>query len=731
MSAYDLIVVIPVYNECEVIASVLEKWSSMLDHLQIRYLIRAYDDGSRDQTGNVLDASARKHPGRIQVFHQANAGHGPTILKGYREACREAEWVFQTDSDDEMSPDSFPSLWKEREKYDFLIGRRAGRKQPISRAIVSALSRLTVSMFYGRGVWDVNTPYRLMRSSCFEAYFKAIPDQTFAPNVILSGLAARDHVRCFERPVPQQNRKTGEVSIRKWKLFKAAVRSFGQTIRLGRLTGRGFLVLFAVVSAVFLFVSLLTVTRSPIVSIDEVSYSDPGLRLAAGEGFTTSVWYSQNEEPFFAGNVPLHPFLLASWVSLWGESIFTVRSFNVFLLLIATLLVIPLSRRLRMSGSWALLLVLSLWCFPGVSYSCRSARPDMELLVLGLLALVVFFSKSRARSCLGLCLVMALVPFAGLQGCVWVPLLLALAFSLQVYLDRGKDFRSEFLGVIPKALAAILGLVAGWVGLYLLYRHYGVADIFWGATLGKHSFANSKRTVVVNLFMTCFGLVPFLSVSLVNLFSLACRENKKSFLFPLAITLLTPCLIGLLGVYPLYYHYMGDLCAMLLLAAGMAEVARRSRRFEVTACLVVFCLCLSGMPARSALSVLSWKSRSYEPVCRFIEEHIPKDSAVSMNWQTYYALRKVTHAIYVQNTPIAERPVPSIHEKDTDYWIVDAGDVPAFRQDHPDLSQVAAFPSRETGEQGGSHYRFSIFAKRGNGGTDSEFTADKGKRPPM
>ena len=45
----------------------------------------------------------------------------------------------------------------------------------------------------------------------------------FAPNVILSGLAARHGLRMFETPVPQHDRTTGEVSIKKWKLLKSLI----------------------------------------------------------------------------------------------------------------------------------------------------------------------------------------------------------------------------------------------------------------------------------------------------------------------------------------------------------------------------------------------------------------------------------------------------------------------------------------------------------------------------
>jgi hypothetical protein len=85
-------------------------------------------------------------------------------------------------------------------------------------------------MFYGKSVWDVNTPYRLMRVSAFKGFFEEISLSTFAPNVILSGLAARHRLRCFETRVPQHDRTTGEVSIKKWKLLKAAAKSFWQTV---------------------------------------------------------------------------------------------------------------------------------------------------------------------------------------------------------------------------------------------------------------------------------------------------------------------------------------------------------------------------------------------------------------------------------------------------------------------------------------------------------------------
>ena len=142
-----------------------------------------------------------------------------------------AKWIFQVDADNEMSPKYFDLIWYNRDKYDFLIGIRDNRQQPFSRKLVSLISRMIINIFYGNSIKDVNSPYRLMKSIKFKSLFMQIPNNTFAPNLIISGYVSIFNLKYCQVKIKHNDRVTGEVSIKKWKLFKAAFRSMFQTVK--------------------------------------------------------------------------------------------------------------------------------------------------------------------------------------------------------------------------------------------------------------------------------------------------------------------------------------------------------------------------------------------------------------------------------------------------------------------------------------------------------------------
>lgn len=233
--AFDLVVVMPVYNEEGCIATVVQSWLATLEGLGTTTQLRVLDDGSTDSTPEALGAFASDP--RVAILRKPNSGHGPTILLGYRAASREGAWVFQVDSDGELDPSDFARLWLARQEYDGVFGVRTDRAQSLGRRGVSVASRAIVQLLFGSGVTDVNAPFRLMRGTVLAELVEGIPPATFAPNVIISGEFVRRKLRVLNVPVNHTPRRTGTTSVASLRLIRLAARSAWETIRY-RLTVR-------------------------------------------------------------------------------------------------------------------------------------------------------------------------------------------------------------------------------------------------------------------------------------------------------------------------------------------------------------------------------------------------------------------------------------------------------------------------------------------------------------
>jgi dolichol-phosphate mannosyltransferase len=229
----DVIIVIPVYNESACIEQVTLDWLRVVDKLD--GLLIAVDDGSTDGTGAILDRLAEKEP-RLLVQHQPNAGHGEAILAGYRMAIAlSPDYIFQTDSDNQIKPSEFWHLWQRREQSSFVLGVRQDRNDAAHRLLVTRILGTFNLLIFGAHIRDANAPFRLMRTTFLQDALRQCPRGVFAPNIFLSLVAARSPSAILEMPIQHSRRSTGTESLNPRKLVRMCLRSTKELLqfRLG------------------------------------------------------------------------------------------------------------------------------------------------------------------------------------------------------------------------------------------------------------------------------------------------------------------------------------------------------------------------------------------------------------------------------------------------------------------------------------------------------------------
>lgn len=214
----ELSLVLPVYNDVQGIESTLRAWLKALGKIEAEIIV--VDDGSTDGTGGGLDRlAADRSSGNLRVIHQENAGHGPAVRKGYESA--RGEWVFQADSDNEVSPDFFQRLWEKRGTADLILGRRLDREESRLRRLITFIIPLITWPWSRRIVPDLNVPFRLIRREMLNKLLKYIPENAFAPNLLISLLTARSGLKIRSIPVPHHGDGEGGKTLAGRKLWKA------------------------------------------------------------------------------------------------------------------------------------------------------------------------------------------------------------------------------------------------------------------------------------------------------------------------------------------------------------------------------------------------------------------------------------------------------------------------------------------------------------------------------
>ncbi len=165
--AKGLSIFFPAYNDSGTIASLVITAPRAARKLTPDHEVIVVNDGSADNTAEILDELARTYPEVRIVHHEKNRGYGGALRSGFANATREL--VFYTDGDAQYDPAEMDVLWQRfDDSVDLVNGYNISRSDPLHRIIIGRIYHHTVKLLFGLKVRDVDCDFRMMRRSIFD-----------------------------------------------------------------------------------------------------------------------------------------------------------------------------------------------------------------------------------------------------------------------------------------------------------------------------------------------------------------------------------------------------------------------------------------------------------------------------------------------------------------------------------------------------------------------------------
>ncbi|MEY2828563.1 MAG: hypothetical protein RIQ33_421 [Bacteroidota bacterium] len=123
----DISVVVPLLNEAESLPELFEWIDNVMKANNYTYEVIAVDDGSTDESWDVIEAASQKNNAIKGIKFQRNYGKSPALNEAFK--ITKGDVVITMDADLQDSPDEIPELYKMimEQKFDLVSGWKQKR----------------------------------------------------------------------------------------------------------------------------------------------------------------------------------------------------------------------------------------------------------------------------------------------------------------------------------------------------------------------------------------------------------------------------------------------------------------------------------------------------------------------------------------------------------------------------------------------------------------------------
>lgn len=170
----DAVVIIPMYNECENAAAIIDAVLA-LEH---DFDVLVIDDNSPDGTAAIVKGKIAEHPGRVHIIErEGKLGLGTAYITGFKWACQQGyDYICEMDADFSHNPLDLLKLYKATavDGADVAIGSRYVTgvnvvNWPMGRVLMSYYASKYVRLITRMPVHDTTAGFVCYRRRVLEA----------------------------------------------------------------------------------------------------------------------------------------------------------------------------------------------------------------------------------------------------------------------------------------------------------------------------------------------------------------------------------------------------------------------------------------------------------------------------------------------------------------------------------------------------------------------------------
>ena len=211
----DAVVIIPMYNECENAAAIIDAVLA----LPVPFDILVIDDNSPDGTADIVKEKIRQHPGRVSIIERkGKLGLGTAYIEGFRHSlARDYEFICERDADFSHNPDDLVRLRQAAfdRNADVVIGSRYVTgvnvvNWPMGRVLMSFYASKYVRLITRMPIHDTTAGFVCYRRRVLETFeLDKIKFKGYAFQIEMKFTAYKYGFKVIEIPIIFVNRVLG------------------------------------------------------------------------------------------------------------------------------------------------------------------------------------------------------------------------------------------------------------------------------------------------------------------------------------------------------------------------------------------------------------------------------------------------------------------------------------------------------------------------------------------